>query len=156
MYSFEFTTPATPSLPAAPRPVGHSTALPAPTSFSQSALTSASQLVKMNDVPEPSERCTTTIALSGSSTSGFNVVIAGSFHLVILPRNISATISPVSLSPVSTPGILYGTTTAPIVIGICSELGASANCESFRGASDIPKCTVFSVCCLTPPPLPID
>ena len=61
------TTPATPSLPAAPRPVGHSTALPAPTASSQSVLTSASQLVNMNDVPEPSERWTTTMALSGRS-----------------------------------------------------------------------------------------
>ena len=40
----------------------------------------------MKVVPEPSERRTTVMAASGSATPGFSAAIAGSFHLVILPR----------------------------------------------------------------------
>ena len=40
----------------------------------------------MKVVPEPSARRTGEIAASGSGKPGFNAAMAGSFHLVILPR----------------------------------------------------------------------
>ena len=39
-------------------------------------------------VPESSERWTAVMALSGSLASGLSAVMAGSFHLVILPSKI--------------------------------------------------------------------
>ncbi len=47
-------------------------------------------------VPLPSERCTTTMALSGSVAEGFSALIRASFHFVILPRKMSASTSPVN------------------------------------------------------------
>ena len=41
--------------------------------------------MKLKVVPEPSERCTTAIAASGSVTPGLSATIAGSFQFLILP-----------------------------------------------------------------------
>ncbi len=48
-------------------------------------------------VPEPSERCATVIAVSGSAP-GLSFAIAASFHLVILPRKLAESVSGVSYS----------------------------------------------------------
>ena len=40
----------------------------------------------MKLVPEPSARRTGAMAASGSASEPFSALIAGSFHLVILPR----------------------------------------------------------------------
>ena len=37
-------------------------------------------------VPEPSDRCTVVIAMSGSVTPEFSLAIFGSFHFVIVPK----------------------------------------------------------------------
>ena len=83
----------TPSLPLAPRPVGHSTVLPAdlvasplPTVVTQSGLALVRYVVKMLVVPEPSDRCTTLISDAGRVTPALAAAIAASFHFVILPR----------------------------------------------------------------------
>ena len=54
----------------------------------------------------------------GRVKSGFSDVIAESSQLVMVPRKISATTSPVSLRPVSIPGRLYATVIAPMVSGM--------------------------------------
>ena len=54
-------------------------------------------------VPDSSERWQTVMSELGSFASGFPWAIAGSFHLVILPRKMSATVLPSSLRPLSTP-----------------------------------------------------
>src|SRR5208337_2365898 len=98
--------PATPSLPLPPRPTGHLTDAPLPTLFAHSPFTPERKSVKMLVVPLPSERWTTMIGWSGSLTPGLSSVIRLSFHLVILPRKMSATSSDLSLSPLATPGRL--------------------------------------------------
>ena len=57
-------------------------------------------------VPLPSERCTTVIVVPGRFTPGLTFTMAGSFHLVILPRKMSARTGPVNLSAAVTPGML--------------------------------------------------
>lgn len=59
--------------------------------------------MKMNVVPEPSERWTTLMADAGNVTPEFKLCIAASFHMVILPWNMSAITCPVSLRPFETP-----------------------------------------------------
>jgi anti-sigma factor RsiW len=58
--------------------------------------------VKFCVVPESSERCTGVIAVLGSLTPSFSFAMAGSFHLVILPSKILATVAPSRFSE-STP-----------------------------------------------------
>ena len=111
----------------------------------------------MKVVPEPSDLCTTTISLSDKFKPGFAAVIAGSFHFVISPKKIPATASEVNFSPLfGTSGMLYTTTTPPIDSGMCNVPEANSLSASLIGASDAAKFTVFSMCCLIPPPLPID
>ena len=149
--------PATPSFPAAARPDGHGTDLPAPICSSHLGLTLVRYSVKMNVVPEPSDLCAVTISLSGSSRPGFSDAIAGSFHRVISPKNIPATASAVSLRPFSgTSGMLYASTTPPIDSGMWSVPCASSSSDALIGLSEAAKLTVFSMCCLMPPPLPMD
>ena len=90
---------ATPSFPLAPMPVGHWTALSAPTLEAQSELSLDSQLVNTNVVPEESARCTTVIFSSGSDALEFRAWMAGSFQFVILPSKIAAAVGPSSFNP---------------------------------------------------------
>ena len=72
----------------------------------------------MNVVPDPSERCTTAIAVLGSLMPGLSFAIAGSFHFVISPRKILAMVGPSSTSsPGLMPGKLTSGTTAPLMTG---------------------------------------
>ena len=95
---------ATPSFPGAPVPMGNTLADLLAPCFQTDDL--ASQLVNMNVVPEPSDRCTTCMVLEGRDNVGFRSWIAGSFHFVMLPWNISAVMVTFSLSPVVIPGTL--------------------------------------------------
>ena len=54
-------------------------------------------------VPDPSERCTTVMSSAGSETPALSFAIAGSFHLVILPRKMSASTGPLNFSSALTP-----------------------------------------------------
>ena len=49
---------------------------------------------KMKVVPDPSERCTTTIGCAGSLADGLSLAIAGSFQVLISPRKILASVGP--------------------------------------------------------------
>ena len=57
-------------------------------------------------VPDSSERWTTVMSVPGSFRSGFRLVIAGSFHFLILPRKMSAAVAPSSFRPFSIPDTL--------------------------------------------------
>ena len=57
-------------------------------------------------VPEPSDLCTVAMAWSGKVRLLFMLCMAGSFHLVMVPKYMSATISPVSCKPSEIPGRL--------------------------------------------------
>lgn len=93
----------------------------------------------------------------GNEKPGFMDWICGSFHFLILSKNMSARIVPVSFSPLfGRLGILYTATTAPIVSGICTAPESFCCSTALRGASEAIKSTVLAVNCLTPPPLPID
>src|SRR3954453_4110774 len=94
---------ATPSLPFAPVPVGHLTVLSAPTLDFHSPLTSERNVVKPFVVPDSSERWTTVMLASGRFVPGLSFAIAGSFHFLILPRKMSATVLPSSLRSLGTP-----------------------------------------------------
>src|SRR5579884_1066564 len=105
------TWPATPSLPLPPRPTGQLTEVFEPTLLFHSGLTFERKSVHTKLVPLPSERCTTVMSALGSFTPGLSLVRAGSFHLVILPRKISASTWPENLRSAVTPSILYVGTT---------------------------------------------
>ena len=49
--------------------------------------------MKFSVVPEPSERCTTVIGVSGSSASGLSAAMAGSFQAVISRWKILAIVA---------------------------------------------------------------
>src|SRR5579863_616491 len=100
------TVPETPSLPLPPIPVGQLTADPLPTLVFQSVLTFARYVVKILVVPLPSERCAIRIAVEGNFTPLLAAAILGSFHLVIVPRNMPAMISGVRLRVSFTSGRL--------------------------------------------------
>ncbi len=68
-------------------------------------------------VPEESERWMIVIEVLGRFWPGLSALIAGSFHLVILPLKMSAMIGPVSFRPLLTPGRLYDTVIAPAATG---------------------------------------
>jgi hypothetical protein len=61
--------------------------------------------VKFVVVPESSERCTAVIAVPGSWASGLSATRAGSFHVVMAPLKMPATVAGERLSS-STPGRL--------------------------------------------------
>src|SRR4051812_17334661 len=108
---------ATPSLPFAPVPVGHLTVLSAPTLLFHSELTSERNVVKPLVVPDSSERWTTVMLAPGRLAPELSLAIAGSFHFLILPRKMFATVGPSSLRSLGTPLWLYETVIAPKNIG---------------------------------------
>src|SRR5438105_2608194 len=97
---------ATPSFPSPPVPTGHCTALSAPTFVDHSGLSAESQLVKTFVVPDSSERWATWIGVEGRVTPEFSEVISGSFHVVTLPRKMSAAVLPSSFRLLDTPWTL--------------------------------------------------
>jgi hypothetical protein len=48
----------------------------------------------MNEVPDPSDRCTTMMSVAGSFTPGLSAAMRVSFHLVIRPRKTAARVPP--------------------------------------------------------------
>src|ERR1700710_2766136 len=50
-------------------------------------------LVKLDVVPEPSERCTTAMASDGNLALGFSALISGASHLVIVPEKMPAMVA---------------------------------------------------------------
>src|SRR6185312_12409013 len=108
-------------------------------------------------VPEPSERWTTMMSWFGSVAPGLTLASRASFHLVILPRKMSASTSGVNFTVAVNPGRLYVGTTAPSTVGTWSTLPwIAAIAESVIGASVPPKSTVLSENWRIPPPEPID
>ena len=72
--------------------------------------------MKLLVVPEPSERCTTAIAVLGRVTPGLSAAIFGSFHVLIWVDMMPARVSAVSCS-LSTPLRLYDTVIGAPTIG---------------------------------------
>src|SRR4030095_453914 len=106
-----WTSPATPSLPAPPRPTGQLTELALPTLVFHSGETFFRKSVQMYVVPLPSERWTIVIGKLGSVAPELILAIAASFQRVILPRNRSASSAPLNFTGVVTPGkLLMGDT----------------------------------------------
>ena len=108
-------------------------------------------------VPEPSERWTTAMAVSGRVTPALFAAIAGSFHFVILPRKMSATLAESSWS-LGVSGRLKMTTTAPSAVGMWRILvpaWRAAISSSFMAASEAPKSTVCWVIAVMPAPEPL-
>src|SRR4029077_14113987 len=89
---------ATPWLPLAPMPAGHLTALATPTVDFHSLDTLPRWSVKWYEVPLLSDRWTTWMALLGSVTPEFCAVIAASFHFVMWPKKMLASVGPSSCS----------------------------------------------------------
>src|SRR5215475_12952355 len=78
----------TPSLPLERVPTGQLGMLFVPGLFANSSLIALRCLVNTKVVPLLSARTTTLMGSLGSVTPGLVLTITGSFHLVILPRNI--------------------------------------------------------------------
>src|SRR6266480_4543195 len=90
----------------------------------------------MKDVPDASDRWTTTTSVAGSLTPGFTAVIRASLHLVIFPRKMSARTSGVNRRVSLTSGRLYVGTSPPSTVGMWSTLPLIAViAESFMGAT---------------------
>src|SRR5512135_332607 len=119
-YCVWFTVDATFEFPLAPIPFvpGHWTDVPNPTVLSQVALTLARYLVNTLVVPEPSDRWIVVMAWFGKVVPELRATIAGSFQLVMVPRNMLAITCPERWSTPDIPGRLYAKVTAPIVSGI--------------------------------------
>jgi hypothetical protein len=84
-----FTPVLTPSLPLPPWPPGAFQDFPQPYVPVVGAA-AARKLVKLSVVPEASDRWKDRIAEPGSETPELDAVIAGSFHLVIVPAKMPA------------------------------------------------------------------
>src|SRR3954451_15564056 len=82
---------------------GHGTVSPEPSVQAEPAA-AVRYLVKFDVVPEPSERCTTAIAVDGSLASGLSALMASSSHLVIVALKMPASVSGLNFR--STPGRL--------------------------------------------------
>jgi hypothetical protein len=110
----------------------------------------------MKVVPEPSERCTTTIGCAGSFTEALSLAIAGSFQVLISPMKILASVGPSRVtSPCLMPSIFTTGTTPPSTVGNWTR-PAFCSSSAFSGMSVAPKVTVLAWICLMPPPEPID
>ena len=82
--------------------------------------------------------------------------MAGSFHVVILPMKMSASVGPSITRPSAAIPVRWTTgTMPPITIGNCAS-PASSRSLAFSGASVAPKVTVLALICLMPAPEPID
>src|SRR5438067_13582897 len=90
---------ATPSFPSPPVPTGHCTALSAPTLVAHSELSFDNHEVNTLVVPDSSDRWATWMEDEGRERPEFNAAISGSFHLVTLPRKLSAAAVPSSARP---------------------------------------------------------
>ncbi len=106
-------------------------------------------------VPELSERWAIVIAVLGSDTPLLSAAIAGSFHLVICPMKIFASVGPSMCRRFLTPGRLYMIAVPPSTHGICSQPLQAVNWSGVSGASLAPKSTVRDVIAATPPPEPM-
>src|SRR5262252_5914384 len=73
-------------------------------------------LVKLLVVPEPSERCTTTIGFDGKAVPPLSAAIAGSFQFVILTPMIFASVAGLSLRLLAAV-LLYDTVIGPATVG---------------------------------------
>src|SRR4029078_10108239 len=94
---------------------GHSTVEPL-LSFHAPPEALSRYLVKLSVVPEPSERCATTMSASGSLASGLSAAMSLSFHFLMSRWKIFATVAGDSCS-LSTPSRLNDTVIAPSRIG---------------------------------------
>src|SRR5437588_835989 len=151
------TAAVTPSEPLAPVPVGQGTSLAAPKVHTEGA-TAVRYSVKTPVVPEPSDRWTTWMPMLGNEALGLSALMAASFHLVILPAKMPASVWPDSLRSL-TPLRLYSTAMPPAVQGISMTLPAPpvADCsEVFNTTSEPAKSTVLAVSCWIPAPEPTD
>src|SRR5258708_5161917 len=105
-FGFCLTNPDTPSLPLLPNPTGQLGEAPAPTLLFHAGLTLERKSVQTKLVPLPSDRCATVISLSGRFTPGLSFFNAASFHFLMVPRKMAASVSPVNLSWAVTPSML--------------------------------------------------
>ncbi len=112
--------------------------------------------MKIQVVPELSERWTTLILASESLTPGFRSAIALSFQTVMSPLKMWASVSASRrISSAATPSRLMTGTTPPTHIGYwASPDSSSSACSS--GASEAPKSTVLALMAEMPPPEPMD
>src|SRR4029079_17338500 len=97
-----FTRPETPSFPRPPTPTGQLTDVFTPTLLLNSGDALARKSTQMYVVPDPSARSATLIPVADGFTLSLSFASAVSFHLVILPRKISARTGPLNLSSVVT------------------------------------------------------
>src|SRR6478672_9954589 len=93
--------------------------------------------------------------VEGRLTPGLSALIFGSFQLVMLPRNMSATTGPVRCRLLGTPFTLYVTTVAPSAHGICRQPLQAVAWSADSGASLAPKSTARAVIWSIPPPDPM-
>ena len=114
--SVVFTIWPTPGLPwPACWSAGQLTVEPVPSVHAVGAA-AARKPVKFCVVPELSARCATVIAVDGSFTPGLSALIAASFHVLISPWKIFASVSAESCS-FFTPDRLYDTVIGPATVG---------------------------------------
>src|SRR5437764_6093102 len=145
----------TPSDPLAPCPAGQGTSLPAP-AVQMVGATAVRYDVKAAVVPEPSERCTTWIAVDGRLVLPSAAIIL-SFQVLTLPAKIEASVSGLSFR-LGTLERLYSMATPPPDHGMWRTwppfATAADSSSGFMTASLAPKSTVPAVNCWMPAPDP--
>src|ERR1035438_1237729 len=107
---------ATPPLPLPPRLVAGQLMVELLPSFHTLGAASMRNSEKLAVVPEESERRAIVIAVLGSVTPGLIALIAGSFHVLIVPWKMFAMASADSFR-LLTPDRLYETVIGPITTG---------------------------------------
>ena len=86
---------ATPASVGTDNPMVQLTLVPLPSDCRNAGLTLARYDVKTKVVPSASAMCQVFMGLSGKFCPGLRLVISGSFHIVTVPRKISAVTFPV-------------------------------------------------------------
>src|SRR6516164_5431259 len=87
-------TPSLPDLPCSPGCAGQATEVPIREELQSAGSWAFMYEVNRNVLPEVSDRWTGTIGVPGRVTPEFRFLIAGSFHVVILPPKICASTLP--------------------------------------------------------------
>ncbi len=105
--------------------------------------------------PDSSARTSRARGSAGRRSDGLNAVTRASFHCLIWPPKMSASVGPSRReAPLATPDRLTTGTMAPTTVGIWINC-ALANASASSGESVAPKSTLRARACLMPSPEPV-
>ena len=111
--------------------------------------------MKVSVEPDSSARTSRVMGSAGRRSDGLRAAMRASFHCLIWPPKMSASVGPSSRKePLATPGRLTTGTMAPTTVGIWINC-ALANASASSGESVAPKSTLRARACWMPSPEPV-